>query len=560
MVSRTEALKQLTAPGEPFELTEATYWGRRSRVFANAPPTLRDIFEASRSDKPFVVYDNERLTYEEVWTRACQLATYLVEQAGVKHGDCVAISMRNYPEWMIAFCAATSIGAIAVALNAMWQPGEMEFALKDCAPKALIVDGERLQRYRQCTGAPDVPVLACRVQADAGPGVVLLEDIFSEPAVTTMPSAGAAPDDDAIILYTSGSTGNPKGAASSHRNIISALLSWELDAQAGVLTGLIPAPSPDDKPAMMLAVPLFHVTGLHTGFLQSFRAQRRLVCMYRWDVERALELIEAEQVTAFVGTPAITGDLVEAAAKSTRDTSSLRLVGGGGSARAPKQVRDIDARFANAKPGTGWGMTETNAIGVGIAGQDYLDHPESSGRASAVLDLRFVGPDGREVPPGERGELQVRGASIFHGYLNRPDANALTFDGEWMKTGDVAYMDADGFVYIVDRIKDLVIRGGENIGCGGVEAALLEHPDVIEACVYGVPDERLGEEVAATVFSTVPVDDAELRTFLAARIARFAIPRYFHHSREPLPRTATGKIFKRELRAQATERLARSAQ
>ncbi len=428
-----------------------------------------------------------------------------------------------------------------------------------CA-KALVVDGERLQRYRQCAGLPAMEVLACRTQGDADANIVQLGDIFAGPAVTTMPSTETGPNDDAIILYTSGSTGNPKGAVSSHRNVISALLSWELDAQASVLTGLVPAPSPDDDPAMMLAVPLFHVTGLHTGFLQSFRAQRRLVCMYRWEVERALELIESEQVTAFVGTPAITGDLVDAAVKSPRDTSSLRLVGGGGSARAPKQVRDIDARFANAMPGTGWGMTETNAIGVGIAGKDYLDHPESSGRVSAVLDLRFMNAEGEEVAPGERGELQVRGASVFHGYLNRPDANALTFDGEWMKTGDVAYMDPDGFVYIVDRIKDLVIRGGENIGCGGVEAALLEHPDVIEACVYGVPDDRLGEEVAASIFATTSIDENALRVFLAARIARFAIPRYFHHSQEALPRTATGKIFKRELRAQAVERMTRAAQ
>jgi long-chain acyl-CoA synthetase len=556
VVTRADALAQLTAPGQPFEIVEASYWGRKARVFKNAPKNLGEIYSATRSGLPFIIYEDERLTYEEAWRRSCRLAAALVEEFGVRQGDRVAISMRNYPEWMIAFCAATSIGAIAVAMNAMWQPNEMEYALNDCRPKVLIVDPERLGRYGLCEKAPtDIQVIAVRAEGRLPAGVRAWADIMSGAPRDTMPAADVQPDDDATILYTSGSTGYPKGAVSSHRNIISALLSWELDAAAAVATGLVEAPPADDKPAMLLGVPLFHVTGSHAAFLQSFRAQRRLIVMYKWDVEKGMELIEREKVTAFVGTPAITGDLVDAAPASTRDLSSIRLLGGGGSARAPKQVRDIDARFQQAKPGTGWGMTETNAIGVGIAAADYLDHPESSGRCSAVLDLRIVAPDGRELPRGERGELQVRGASIFKGYWNRPDANAEFFDGEWIRTGDVAYVDEDDFVYIVDRIKDMVIRGGENVGCGGVESALLEHPSVIEACVYGVPDARLNEEVAATLYVSSLVDETELRAFLAPRLAKFALPRYVHQSLEPLPRTASGKILKRELRKEAVARL-----
>jgi long-chain acyl-CoA synthetase len=556
VVTRADALAQLTAPGQPFEIVEASYWGRKARVFKNAPKNLGEIYSATRSGLPFIIYEDERLTYEEAWRRSCRLAAALVEEFGVRQGDRVAISMRNYPEWMIAFCAATSIGAIAVAMNAMWQPNEMEYALNDCRPKVLIVDPERLGRYGLCEKAPtDIQVIAVRAEGRLPAGVRAWADIMSGAPRDTMPAADVQPDDDATILYTSGSTGYPKGAVSSHRNIISALLSWELDAAAAVATGLVEAPPADDKPAMLLGVPLFHVTGSHAAFLQSFRAQRRLIVMYKWDVEKGMELIEREKVTAFVGTPAITGDLVDAAPTSTRDLSSIRLLGGGGSARAPKQVRDIDARFQQAKPGTGWGMTETNAIGVGIAAADYLDHPESSGRCSAVLDLRIVAPDGRELPRGERGELQVRGASIFKGYWNRPDANAEFFDGEWIRTGDVAYVDEDDFVYIVDRIKDMVIRGGENVGCGGVESALLEHPSVIEACVYGVPDARLNEEVAATLYVSSLVDETELRAFLAPRLAKFALPRYVHQSLEPLPRTASGKILKRELRKEAVARL-----
>jgi long-chain acyl-CoA synthetase len=556
LVTRAEALEQMTAPGQPFEIVEASYWDRKSRVFRNAPKNLGEIYNATRSALPFIIYDDERLTYEDVWRKSCQLAAALVEEFGVRKGDRVAISMRNYPEWMITFCAATSIGAVAVAMNAMWQPNEMEYALNDCRPKVLVVDPERLGRYGLCEKAPsDTQVIAVRTEGPLPGGVSAWADIMAGSSRDTMPAVDVAPDDEATILYTSGSTGYPKGAVSSHRNVISALLSWELDATAAVATGLVEAPPADDKPAMLLGVPLFHVTGSHAAFLQSFRAQRRLIVMYKWDVERGMELIERERCTAFVGTPAITGDLVDAAPASARDLSSLRLLGGGGSARAPKQVRDIDARFAEAKPATGWGMTETNAIGVGIAARDYLDHPESSGRCSAVLDLRIMAPDGRELPTGERGELQVRGASIFKGYWNRPDANAEFFDGEWIRTGDIAYIDKNGFVFIVDRIKDMVIRGGENVGCGGVEAALLEHPDVVEACVYGVPDERLGEEIGATLYVARPIDETELKTFLGSRLAKFAIPRYVLQSHDPLPRTASGKILKRELRKEAADRL-----
>jgi long-chain acyl-CoA synthetase len=314
-------------------------------------------------------------------------------------------------------------------------------------------------------------------------------------------------------------------------------------------------PVPDEQQATLLAVPLFHATGSHAVYLSSYRSQRRIVSMYKWDVEHAVELIERERITSVVAPPAMTGDLVATARKTNRDLSSLVTVGGGGAPRAPAQVRNIDRTFAKAVPNTGWGMTETNAIGTGIAGRDYLDHPESSGRCSAVLDLRIVDDSGKELPRGERGELHVRGTSVIRGYWNRPDADAETFVDGWLRTGDVAYLDSEGFLYIVDRIKDLVIRGGENIGCGAVEAALLEHPDVIEASVYGVPDERLGEEVGATVFAQESLSEEALLAFLEPRLARFAIPRHIRFSNSPLPRIASGKIFKRQLREDAVSAL-----
>jgi long-chain acyl-CoA synthetase len=556
MMTRSEALAALTAPGEPYELTEVEQFGAIVRAFAHAPASLRELYSQARSEATFVVYENERYSYEESWQMAARYGAILQQRFGIEHGDRVAISMRNYPEWVFAFMAITSIGGVAVAMNALWTPDEMAYGLADSGAKVLFADSERVARVEQVLDQlEDLSVVVVRGEAAVPAGMVALESLLDDFPAADMPEQVVKPDDDATILYTSGSTGHPKGAVSCHRNIISALLSWELDARAAALGAGIEFPVPEQQPAALLAVPLFHATGSHAVFLASFRAQRRLICMYKWDVAKAAEIIEAEQVTAFVAPAAMTGDLVKFAAGSDRDLSSLAMVGGGGAPRAPDQVRGIDRTFANAAPNTGWGMTETNAIGTGIGGEDYLTHPESSGRCSAVLDLRIVDEAGNELPSGERGELQVRGASVIRGYWRRPDANAETFVDRWLRTGDVAYLDDEGFLYIVDRIKDLVIRGGENIGCGGVEAALVEHPDVLEASVYGVPDERLGEEVGATLYTESAVDEDQLRAFLAQRLAAFEIPRYIHQVHEPLPRIASGKIFKRQLRELATKQL-----
>jgi len=556
MMTREQALAALTAPGEPYELIEVEQYGDTCRAFLNAPRSLRALYEEARSDATFIVYGNERYSFEDIWARAGRLATCLIEEHGVRKGDRIAISMRNYPEWVIAFEAATAIGAIAVAMNALWQPDEMAFGLNDCGAKVLIADRERLERLAQCEPIAGLAVIGVRTEDLAATDARSWQEIQTSYADATMPAAEVAPEDDATILYTSGSTGHPKGAVSCQRNILAALLSWELDARAAAMVAGVELPEPENQPATLMAVPLFHATGSHAVFLSSYRTQRRMVCMYKWDVAEAADLIEAEQITSVVAPSAMTGDLVEHAVREGKDLTSLATVGGGGAARAPEQVRRIEQTFAKALPNTGWGMTETNAIGTGIGGQDYLDHPASSGRASAVVDIRVVDESGQVLDHGERGELQIKGTSVIRGYWERPEANAETFEGRWLKTGDVAYIDDEGYLYIVDRIKDLVIRGGENIGCGAVESALLEHPAVIEACVYAVPDERLGEEVGATVYCDGQLSEAALREFLMPHLARFEIPRYFHFAAEPLPRTASGKILKRQLREEAAERLA----
>jgi len=557
-MNRQQAIAELCAPGQPYEL-KATQIGNRScRVFVNAPATLPELYADNRSDRCFIVYDQQRLSFDEVYLQASALAKAMVEDYGIQPGDRVAIAMRNYPEWVVSFFATTAIGAIAVSINPLWNTKELAGALQDCRPALITVDQERLYKLAGCeslaTGLDVIRVRAEPLQAIASDN---WGDIIHRHLGYPMPDVAVNPDDDATIIYTSGSTGAPKGAISTHRNLIHALLSWELDTQLRIHMGLYQPPEQDHQEAFLLAVPLFHVSGSHVAMLASLRSQRKMVCMYKWDAQQGMALIERERITVFTATSTITGDLVQAARSSTRDLSSLKMMGGGGAARAPEQVRAIQQVTASntVSPQTGWGMTETNAIGTGFAGTCYLQHPTSSGQCSAVLDIRIVDETGKALPNGERGELQIRGTSMFRGYWNRPDAEAEAFDGEWFRTGDAAVIDDEGYLYIVDRLKELVIRGGENIGCGTVEAALLEHPDIIEACVYGLPDQRMGEEVGVTIYVESPLSEEQLRDFLAERLAKYEVPRYIHQCRDALPRVASGKLFRQQLRQEAVARL-----
>ena len=549
---RLDAFARITAVGEPYELVDREDIRGPVQTFVNAPTSLRQVYEDAASDVEFVVAEDQRWTFAEFWNDAATIGHLLVHDLGVRKGDRVAISMRNYPEWMLAFAAATSVGAIAVAMNSLWNADEMAYGLTDSGAKVLFADAERLALVESMAEPIEgLQVVAVRHTGSPAADVELavrMAEIGSVP----MPEVDIAPTDSALILYTSGSTGHPKGVLSNHHNVIVALMAWEVEY--GALTerpGNIVAPEEGSGlvPASLLGIPLFHVLGLHAVFLASFRGQRKLVAMYKWDASVAAELIERERIVTFTGPPAVSGDLVRVAQSEGRDLSSLLSVGGGGAARPPEQVGQIDDTFEKALPNTGWGMTETNAIGTLILGAEYSERRLSSGPALCVIDLRVVDDDGNELQSGERGELQVRGPSMFREYWNKPEATADSFaeDG-WFKTGDVAYIDTDGHLFIVDRIKDLIIRGGENIGCGGVEAALSSHPKVIEAAVYSVPDDRLGEEVGTTMYVTEDFDETELREYLVDHLAKYEIPRYVTTMTEPLPRTGSGKLLKRQLR------------
>jgi long-chain acyl-CoA synthetase len=548
MLSYEEAAAAVTAPGERYELSMVDVGGVPTKVFKHAPPSLRHLFAAARGhgDATFLVYEDERWSFAEVMQHVDAMAALLTDRYDVQAGDRVAIGMRNYPEWVISFAAITSIGAISVSLNAWWTEDELDYALEDCGATLLIADVERVGRSRAAAER-----LGCRtlsVRADEVPGGVdRWEEVRDLGA--PMPDVDVTPDMDATILYTSGTTGHPKGAVSTHRAVVHALMAFGCKAALDRLRRP-EEQAPAAAPTFILIVPLFHVTGCVPVMLSCFASGLKLVMMYRWDAERALELIERERVTNFVGVPTQSWDLLESPRFAETDTSSLVSVGGGGAPAPPKLVQRVASSFRTGKPSIGYGMTETNAYGPGHSGTDYVDHPTSTGRGTPILDLAIRDSEGNDLPLGERGEIWFKGPHLIRGYWGKPEATAETIVDGWLRSGDLGRMDQQGFVYVEDRAKDMVLRAGENVYCAEVEAAIYEHPAVHEAAVFGVPHERLGEEVAAAVFPRAghAITPDKVRAHVAERLAAFKVPTQVVIVDEPLPRNAAGKFLKRDLR------------
>ena len=550
-----DAVAVLTGPGAPFEIAEAEVLGRPSRIFTQIPPALRDLFDLIRArpaDDVYLVFEDERWTNADMVKSIDEIATVLVERYGVTKGDRVAINMRNFPEWITAFGAATSIGAIAVLVNAWWTGPEIEFGLVDADAKVMITDRERVDRIGDRLQALNIHGLVVRAEGDLPPGCDHLADVVTPGA--TMPIIEIHPDDDATILFTSGTTGVPKGAVSTNRGVISGLFAFACRTTVEALRWAPDTPpdpstaAPSIPACFILTVPLFHVTGCVPVMLGSVTTGARLVMMHKWDPLRALQLIEREKVTNFVGVPTMSQDLVSHPDFAKYDTSSLKNVGGGGAPMAPELVRKIEGSFAGkASPQLGYGLTETNGYGPGNTGPDYMAKPSSTGRVVPIMGVKIVDPNGSEQPNGEVGEVCLSGPMLIRGYWNRPEATAESIRDGWLHTGDLGYLDDQGFLYVVDR---MVLRGGENVYCSEVEAAIFEHKDIHEVAVFGLPHERLGEEVVAALLPTPgkTIDIDELTAFLAERIAPFKIPSQWFVRDEPLPRGATGKILKREIR------------
>lgn len=552
MLSYDEAAAQVTAPGQRFETERIVVRGVHMTGFRNAPPNLREVFAGARArpDDVFLVYEDERWTFGDVMRHVDALGSLLVHHYGVRPGDRVAIGMRNYPEWVVSFAAITSVGAISVSLNAWWTEDELDYALTDSGSTVLIADAERVERaHRTCTQR-GIRTLGVRCGPELPFGVDRWEQTL--PLGEALPQVEIHPDDDATILYTSGTTGRPKGAVSTHRAIVQAL--WGFGCRTAIervrRPELAAAAAEAGPPVFILIVPLFHVTGCVPVMLSTFSSGLKLVMMYKWDPERALQLIERERVTNFVGVPTQSWDLLECPAFSKYDTSSLVSVGGGGAPAPPELVKRVASSFRRGRPSIGYGMTETNAYGPQNSGPDYEAHPTSTGRATPILEIEVRDTDRRPVPTGEVGEIWFKGPHLIRGYWGKPEATAETIVDGWLRSGDLGRIDAEGFVYVVDRAKDMVLRAGENVYCAEVEAAIYEHPAVYEAAVLGVPHERLGEEVAAVVYvkpgSELTVE--QLQAHVGERLAAFKVPTRVLLVHEQLPRNASGKILKRELR------------
>jgi long-chain acyl-CoA synthetase len=523
---------------------------------------MRSIWELSaiHADKDYLVYEDERYTYGEIHRQVRVLAHYLASH-GVGRHDRVAVSMRNYPEWVVSYWATVSLGAALVGMNAWWTPSEMEYALKDSEPKVLIVDGERLERLLQIENAPALHVVVARHSGSIPSTAVRWEDALAGADTGSLPVSEIEPEDDATIFYTSGTTGFPKGAQLTHRGSVSNILNIAamtgatgLAEAKAVAAGDMPAPppKPDIPTAFMAPTPFFHVTACNCILHPATLLGSKVVMTYKWDAGRALELIEREKITNFSGVPTMGRELLMHPDWAMRDTSSLQGMGGGGSAVQPDLVHKIAGALKQGQPSTGYGMTETCGIITANSSRLYVERPDSCGPLVPTLEGKLVDEEGNDLPrdPNTVGILCVRGAITIKGYLNRPEANAETIKNGWLNTGDIARIDADGFVYIVDRAKDMVIRGGENVYCSEVEAAIYTHEAIAEAAVFGVPDERLGEEVAAVLVLRPgsSLTEEELRVHLAVTLAKHKIPSRVWFRSESIPRNATGKFLKRELR------------
>lgn len=566
-----EQMQELCEPGGPFEIREVTIRGVPTRTWVAAPSTLLEIWasSAAHGDAVFLVYEHDRITYAEAHEQVAAVAAALAQQHGVGQGDRVAIGARNYPEWALAFWAAVTLGAVVVPLNAWWTGSELEYALDHSGAKVLVADHERLERIAPHLGNLSMEALI-GIRDEGTAGATPIEQLVAAGRGLTVPTPTIHPDDDVTILYTSGTTGRPKGAVGTHRNICSFLWNGVYARTAAALSAgaSLPGTEADDAggerapaappPSTVLTFPLFHVGGLQSHLVPYTYHGGKLVLMYKWDADEALDLIDREDVVAFSGVPTTAFALLERARERGAPLDSLMGVSSGATLVPPELVRQIDTQFASrVAPANGYGLTETSGAMVFNSGPEYVEVPESVGRPFApVNEMKIVGEDGEEVPTGEVGEIWLKGPSVVRGYFGDPEATATAFTDGWFHTGDLGRIDETGLLFVVDRLKDMVVRGGENVYAAEVEGALFEHPDVTEAAIVGLPHPTLGEEIGAVVRlrDGAQPDDAALHDHVAERLARFKVPTRWWLRQDELPRNAAGKILKRQLREEMAAR------
>ena len=551
-----QAIATLTQEGQPFELVRRTIDDVDYTMYANAPQTLHALYLAAEphGSRECLVYEGERLSFDQLFAQAWCLAAALEQKHGVSKGDRVGIAMRNYPEWLSAFVAITAMGAVAVPINSWGKARDLLFAVRDSGCKTVFCDQQRYQLMADGLTESKINAVVARADSEIESGHwSTLEAFIAGTRGATAPAAIIDDEDTAMIMYTSGTTGTPKGAVSTHRAICQAIMNFDCTAAASAMANPELIGNMMNKgfePVQMLAVPLFHVSGLHAIFLTALRAGRKIVMLYKWNAEHALQLIEQERVTILSAAPSMLLQLLESPDFDRYDTSSLCSLGGGGSATPARVTSLMNDKVDGVYPGTGWGMTETNSIGTAFTGQAFIDNPRSAGFCHATVETKVCDENGNELPRGEAGRLWIKTPTVVNEYWNRPDANAESFRDGWFDTEDIGYFDENGYLYLSDRAKDMIIRGGENVYPAEIEAALAEHSAVQEVAAYGIPDETLGEVVAVSIVTKAGLElsEAEAKSFAQQQLAAFKVPAHMVIQAEPLPRNAAGKVLKNVLR------------